>query len=89
MPSSDVEPNLFFNARSAVALKLEDGVNDVFHDLRSSKGAVLSDMAYEEHRGTSLLSIVLELGGGLAQLTHTAGWRLYSLCRDSLYGIHY
>ena len=71
----------------AVALELEDGIDDMLHDLGTGKGAVLGDMADEQHGDARGLGIVLELGGALTDLAHAACWRVDILGDDGLDGV--
>ena len=61
----------------------------MFHHLGTRQCAILSDMAYQQHRHTGRFGIVLELCGTLAYLAHATRRRVHILGGDGLYRVHY
>ena len=72
----------------SVTLELQYCVDDVFHHLGASEGAVFGDMADEQHRHAGGLGIMLELGCTLSYLTDAASRRVNGLTADGLDGVN-
>ena len=88
-----VAETVFYRAQDAVqviavALELDDGIDDVLQDLGSGDAALLVDVADEDDRGVRFLGVALECGGTLAHLCHAAWGALQLLVGDGLDGIH-
>ena len=71
----------------AVALKLEDGVHDMFHHLRACQRAILGNMSHKDDRHPALLRIALKFGGTFPYLGDASCRGVDIFGTDSLYGV--
>ena len=70
-----------------VALKLYDGIHDMFENLRACQCALLVDVTDENHRYATCLGEAQQCRGALPHLSHTARTRLHLLGGYRLYRV--
>ena len=74
-----------------VALKLDDGIHDMFQYLRSCKRSLFINMSYQDNRNATGFGKSQQCCSTLSDLRDTARTAIHILCSDGLDGVddHY